>query len=100
VKLKNKLYLLFEFYKSSFVLSFAIFNVFIIKVNSYSSIFIFCFLGVFLTAFFKELYRKENFLFYNNQGISRVHLYLFVYLLNIFLSFLILFIFNETFIRS
>ncbi len=81
------------FYKSTLVINFAFSIIgFLFGGFNYLNIFVLSF-GFVLSILFKEIYRKNEFLFYFNNGISKTRLIGLSFIFNtIFLGFLILII--------
>ncbi len=95
--LKRKFNTIFEFYKSTIAINFAVsilgflfggFNGFILMIMSF---------GFILSVLFKEIYRKNDYLFYFNNGISKIQLLGFSFFMNTFSSGLLLVIINFIF---
>lgn len=85
----RKLLNVFDFFKTTLLINFAVsmcsivfggFDVFYIAFVSF---------GFLLSILFKEVYRKEDYLFYANNGVSKRKLLIFSYLLNFSLVVLI-----------
>ena len=81
------------FYKSTLAINLAVFIIgFFFGGFNYLNIFVLSF-GFVLSILFKEIYRKNEFLFYFNNGISKTSLIGFSFIFNtIFSGFLILII--------
>lgn len=85
----RKLLNVFDFFKTTLLINFAVsicsivfggFDVFYIAFVSF---------GFLLSILFKEVYRKNDYLFYTNNGVSKFKLLIFSYLLNFCLVILI-----------
>ena len=50
--------------------------------------------GTFLSLFYKELSKKNEYYFYYNRGISKINLYVFTIILNVFTGILLHLIFH------
>jgi len=61
-------------------------------ISSFEAIFLT--LGFFTSIFIKEVRHKNEYLFYYNNGISKIKLWLFSYILNFFFLVVIVIIFN------
>lgn len=79
----RKLLNVFDFFKTTLLINLAVsscsivfggFDVFYVAFVSF---------GFLLSILFKEVYRKQDYLFYANNGVSKVKLIMFSYFLNI-----------------
>lgn len=83
--MSRKLVNIFEFFKSTLLVNFGVCAV-IVLLSGFAYFFtIFLTFGFLMTIGFKELYRKNEYLFYSNNGISKLKLLLSSYLLSIVL---------------
>ncbi len=91
--LKRKINNVFEFYKSTIAINFAV-SVLGFFFGGFSTFFVsILFFGFISSIFFKEAYRKNDYIFYFNNGISKKQLLFYSFLMNLIISsFLILII--------
>ncbi len=94
---KRKFNTIFEFYKSTIAINFAV-SILVFLFGGfdgfYNSILSF---GFILSVLFKEIYRKNEYLFYYNIGISKIQLLVFSFIMNTLFSGLLLVIINFIF---
>ena len=64
----------FEFFKSTLLINFSVCLVTMLFGGVDSFFFIFASFGFMITVLYKELYRKTDYLFYSNNGVSKVQL--------------------------
>lgn len=79
----KKLANIFEFYKSTLVVNFAVCLVASLFGKPHYLPFIFVSYGFILSLVFKEIYHKNDYLFYCNNGISKIQLMIFSCCFNI-----------------
>ena len=90
----RKLKLHLEFYKTILVYS-IVFSVFLLTLFDIKSAFFYGgFIGLFTTLFLKETNKNKDYLFYLNCNISKLSLYGFGFLLNMFIVLILLIIFK------
>lgn len=88
----RKLTNVFEFFKTTLGINLAVSTIAVLMVGfEYFFIMLLSF-GFALSIGFKELYRKNDYLFYSNNGISKIQILVFSYLMTICIAVLIGFI--------
>jgi hypothetical protein len=79
---------IFEFFKSTLVINFAVCFIAMLFGEVESVFFIFASFGFIVSLVYKEIYTKSDYLFYSNNGISKINLCLYSYLITVVFSFL------------
>ncbi len=79
----RKLDNVFEFFKSTLLINIAVCLVCLLFGGVDSFFFIFASFGFLLSVLYKETYRKSDYLFYANNGISKIQLLGYSYLLTL-----------------
>lgn len=77
----RKLNNIFEFFKTTLVINLSVCAVAVLLTGFDYFFVVFLSFGFLASIGFKELYRKNDYLFYSNNGISKVGLLIFSYLL-------------------
>lgn len=85
----RKLNNIFEFFKTMLGINLAVCAVATLLVGFDYFFILFLSFGFALSIGFKELYRKSEYLFYSNNGISKIQILVFSYLMTICTAFLI-----------
>ena len=93
----KKLLTIFEFYKSTLPINLAISILPLIFGGIDTFISVFLTIGFFSSIFFKELNSKHEYLFYYNNTISKIQLWLISYIFNFIL--LVIIVFSISLIR-
>jgi hypothetical protein len=83
----------FEFFKSTLFINLSVCLVSLLFGGVDSFFFIFASFGFMISIFYKEIYRRNDYLFYANNGISKIKLIVFSYLFTVCLSVLGVFLF-------
>ena len=83
----RKLANIYEFYKSTLAVNFAICLVTSLFGNLQSLPYVFVSFGFVVSLAFKEIYHKNDYLFYSNNGIYKTQLIIYCFCLNVFFSF-------------
>ncbi|PKB16924.1 hypothetical protein CLU82_2080 [Flavobacterium sp. 5] len=78
----------FEFFKSTLFINLSVCLVCLLFGNIDSLFFIFASFGFMISIFYKEIYRKSDYLFYANNGISKMKLIISSYFCTLSLSIL------------
>jgi len=92
LKLK-RIRLLLEFYKGAFLISLGLIILLLLFTNITFAFFFGSCIGLFITLFLKETNKNKDYLFYMNCNLSKLQLYGFSLLLNLFITLLLLIIF-------
>jgi hypothetical protein len=88
-----RFYNLLTFYKSTFTVNIAVSLIAFINGGLIGFCLTFAFLGFVSSLIFKEIYRKNEYLFYYNNGITKFKLIVFSFIFNlIFTTFFYLFL--------
>ena len=82
-----------EFYKSTLIFNFALSLVSSIFIGFDGFIFTFISIGFIFSVFLKEFRNKKEYLFYYNNGISKNVLLVVSFILNLFISCILIFIY-------
>jgi hypothetical protein len=77
---------LFEFFKSTLAINFSVCLICMLFGGIDSFFFIFASFGFMISVLYKELYRKNDYLFYSNNGVSKTQLLGYSYLFTLGLS--------------
>jgi hypothetical protein len=76
----------FEFFKSTLLINFSVCLVCLFFGGVDSFFFIFASFGFMISVLYKEFYRKNDYLFYSNNGVSKIQLLGYSYLFALGLS--------------
>ncbi|TRX38068.1 hypothetical protein FNW52_03980 [Flavobacterium sp. ZT3R18] len=90
----------FEFFKSTLLINLAVCLISMLFGGVDSFFFIFPSFGFMISVLYKELYRKNDYLFYSNNGVSKIQLlgYSYVFTLSLsILGFVLILILKELF---
>jgi hypothetical protein len=90
----------FEFFKSTLLINLAVCLVSMFFGGVDSFFFIFASFGFMISVLYKEFYMKNDYLFYSNNGVSRIQLLGYSYIFTLGLSvlgFVLILIFKELF---
>jgi hypothetical protein len=90
----------FVFFKSTLLINFSVCLVSLLFGGIDSFFFIFASFGFMISVLYKELYRKNDYLFYSNNGVSKIQLlgYSYVFTLSLsVLGFVLILILKELF---
>jgi hypothetical protein len=85
----RKLNNIFEFFKTTLVINLSVCAIAVLLTGFDYFFAVFLSFGFLMSVAFKELYRKNDYLFYSNNGISKTRLLIFSYLLTICATLLI-----------
>jgi len=77
----------FEFFKSTLFINLSICLVSLLFGGIDSFFFVFASFGFMISIFYKEIYRKNDYLFYANNGVSKIELIVSSYFYTLILSF-------------
>mgnify|MGYP000865452420 CR=1 FL=1 len=86
----KKILNLFEFFKSTLLINLSVCLVSLFFGTIDTFFFVFASYGFVITILYKEIYKKNDYLFYYNNGVSKLQLIGFSYFFTIFLSVLFL----------
>lgn len=75
----RKLNNIFEFFKSTLLINLAVCAIAVLLAGFDYFFILFLSFGFLMSIAFKEVYRKNEYLFYTNNGISKIHLLVFSY---------------------
>jgi len=92
----RKLLNIFEFYKTTLLVNFPISTIAFFFAGIGHFLFTMATIGFMASILFKEMYRKNEYLFYNNNGISKRRLLFWSFLMNSILVLFLMFIFFLT----
>jgi hypothetical protein len=90
----------FEFFKSTLLINFSVCLVSLLFGGIDSFFFIFASFGFMISVLYKEFYMKNDYLFYSNNGVSRIQLLGYSYIFTLGLSvlgFVLILILKELF---
>lgn len=86
---------IFEFYKSTLAITIALSLLGFVFGGFETFKIIFVLLGFWISVLFKEVNSKNEYLFYYSNGISKLKLLGFSFLMNVIYSFFFIYIFNQ-----
>ncbi len=90
----KKIRLLLEFYKSTFLISLGFIIPFLFLITISSAFFFGSVIGLFTIFFLKETSKNQDYLFYMNCNLSKLQLYGFSLLFNIFVTLILRILFK------
>lgn len=79
----KKLLNIFDFFQSTLLINLAVCLLFVVFAGIEAFFISFLSLGFMASIFFKEQYRENEYLFYLNNGVSKLNIILFSYLMTI-----------------